>query len=239
MILFAHFSRTRNVGDLASGPYQWFDFPPQRVLDIRDPLPDARVAIYGGGALTPLLANAPLPGGIRVAWGIGSSMHGQTDPHPNPANYDLLGIREYVDPGLYVPCSSCMCTLFDRAYRIEHEAVLFFNDDPAVLSRYPLRLDAAMPRLDNKQPLERVIPFLASGETVVTNSYHGWYWATLLGRRVVCVAYSSKFHRVKFPPALSADGSDWAAARTTTYPDALGDSRSLNEIFYRKVLALL
>lgn len=152
-----------------------------------------------------------------------------------PDGYDLFGMREYVDPKHYVPCPSCMSGLFDRQYTIRHEAVLFANASDNIRLRYPFAV-IGLPRFDNTASLERILDFLGSAETVVTNSFHGAYWATLLGRRVVCVPYSSKFHHMKFPPAMSRDGADWRTLETRTYPEALEDCRAVNRAFYNRVM---
>ena len=43
----------------------------------------------------------------------------------------------------------------------------------------------------------KTIEFIGSGDVVVTNSYHGAYWATLLGKVVVAFPWASKFYGLK------------------------------------------
>ena len=73
-----------------------------------------------------------------------------------------------------------------------------------------------------------------SGETVITNSFHGTYWALLLKRKVVCIPFSSKFYGFRYPPAYCTDG-DWrkAARQASVRPDALEDARHHNLKFYK------
>jgi hypothetical protein len=238
VIVFSHLVNTPNTGDRASGPYQWFGFPSHRVVDARSSIPEYRVGIFGGGALTGLLSSVCRDGATNIAWGVGSSVHGGTTPLSPPRSFDLVGVRDYDDPSAYVPCASCMSSLFDEDSDAVHEAVLFVNADPSIAVRYPLRLHG-LPTMDNRQPLSHIVPFLRSGATVVSNSYHGCYWATLLGRRVVAVAYSSKFYGFKFKPGMSIDGSDWYRKRPRRYSDALEDSRTINRNFYHRVISLL
>ena len=56
--------------------------------------------------------------------------------------------------------------------------------------------------------LKDALSFIASGETVVSNSYHGVYWAMLMGRKVLCLPFSNKFSRYRLPPGYS-DARSW------------------------------
>jgi len=71
-------------------------------------------------------------------------------------------------------CASCMSPLFDQAYETKHEAVLHTSADQAISQTYPIAV-TGLPEMTNDQPLEKVIPFLASGNVLVTNSFHGMH----------------------------------------------------------------
>ena len=244
MIVFSHIRNVSNIGDMASCPAQWFSFPEHRIVNFSDPLPEAVDAvIYGGGTMMNWLRAGRFPKTKLVAWGIGSSRHGRKYPWPDPKGFALLGMREYMPEreitGTYVPCASCMSPLFDEEYQIEHEAVLFVNAGANITQRYPVTV-GGLPVLENNAPIEQTVRFLASGKTVITNSYHGCYWAALLGREVVCLPYSSKFLWFKFPPAYSRNGgADWRSLPRNTYPSALEDARSINRVFYKRVLSVI
>ena len=81
--------------------------------------------------------------------------------------------------------------------------------------------------------------FVGSGAKVVTNSYHGAYWAMLLGRKVVLAApYSSKFHHYRHPPEISEDRS-WTPALSCHGKDdrgALQECRDANRKFLKLAL---
>jgi exopolysaccharide biosynthesis predicted pyruvyltransferase EpsI len=88
-----------------------------------------------------------------------------------------------------VPCPSCMSDLFDRQYETRHERCWYENVD--IL---PLPGEPGSPKKSNTCiSMEDAISFLASAETVITSSYHGAYWASLLGREVVLVGHRGKF----------------------------------------------
>jgi hypothetical protein len=243
LIRFVHIRNTRNTGDRASCPDVWFDFGLDvEVLNYSDPVPDGGTVVYGGGTLINWLATrrGPLPRARHVIWGAGSSRSGMTAPWPDPEGFDLVGIRDWSVEreamGRYAPCVSCMSPLFDRDRPVTREAVAFVNADPS--KRRPV---VNLPTMDNTAPMERIVEFLASAEVVVTNSYHGVYWATLLGRHVVCVPYSSKFHGFRHPPTMSRDGADWRGkARTApAYPEALESSRAATRAFHARVMEVI
>lgn len=242
MIVFSHIRNTGNVGDLASCPAHYFEFPKHHIVNYDETFPvTVDAVIYGGGTMVNWFQRRELPNVKKIGWGIGSSRHGIVDPWPEPIGFALLGIREYTENdernGTYVPCASCMSPLFDREYEIEHEAVIFENSD--IVSRYPVSI-GGLPTMGNTEPLEDIIAFLGSAETVITNSYHGVYWSTLLGRKVVCLPYSSKFHWFKYPPAYSSDGGlDWRKLKPATWPAALDDARAINRGFYERAMEIL
>lgn len=231
MILFSHFRNTANIGDLASGPYRYFDFPAHQVVDIRERVPACDALIFGGGAVGNRIARDRSPAAVRIAWGVGFTNHGQTAPGPVPAGFTLFGSREWGQAGAtWVPCVSCMSPLFDRGYKATRDAVLYLNADPAIARKRPPTPD--LPTLDNTAPLEAAIAFLASADTVVTDSYHGIYWATLLGRRAVCLnPYSSKFFGFKHPPAMGLAAMREARA----WPEALAETRTATVAFHARV----
>jgi hypothetical protein len=239
-ITFVHISTTKNIGDLFSAPYNYFVLSSnQSVVNIKDDLPNTSILVFGGGALGNNLK--AIPGRVNIAWGVGFSRHGKKEAGPVPEGFALFGSREWNQEGaIYAPCASCMLPLFDLTYPITREAVLYVNSDPRVLDKYPVKLEG-LPSVNNRNAIHEVISFLGSAETVVTNSYHGAYWATLLGRKVVLIsAYSSKFHQLKFPCAVLGEESlNEAVCRATTHPEALEDARSATLKFRDSVLKVI
>ena len=235
-----------NIGDMKSSPVGQFgcleQFTPIEIFRCRAPLDLSRkpVVIGGGGLfsneffanhLAFILASAPRQ---LICWGAGQNTHDATTPS-YPAilrDFDLVGIRDHGAPYDWVPCASCMDPAFDRTYPIAHEVVLYNHLD------FPGLKLQGLPELDNAESdFQRVIAFLGSGASVITTSYHGAYWATLLGRRVVVLnPFSSKFFTFRHPPVLAGDG-DWQAAldRARAYTDALDECRHANLQFASRV----
>ncbi len=248
MIVFSHIRNTPNSGDFASCPAQWFDFPDHRVQNYDEPIGNATAVIYGGGTMNNWLRGQTSPKVPSIAWGIGSSRHGDTDPWPDPHGFDLVGVREWSEDreraGLWAPCASCMSPLFDVDYLdspVQREAVLFVNASPVMKERFPVAV-GGLPMMENDRPMAEIVAFLGSAQTVVTNSYHGIFWATLLGRKVVAVSYSSKFYGFRHPPAYSRNGGlDWRerAEEAQVYPDALAECRMATRAFHRRVMDVI
>jgi hypothetical protein len=251
-LVSVHRLATGNLGDRLSSPALYFDFlhaaarhdllrVPQRVVR------HARVMLVGGGGL---VDNAFFRDGWRrliegtgadlIAWGVGHNRHGsQTASYPDfLRRFTLVGVRDAgpdVPPSFdRVPCASCMHAEFDRPHAVSTDVVCYSH------ASHPIDIDG-LPRLTNiEEDFATVVRFLASAETVLTNTYHGMYWATLLGRKVVVFPYSSKFYGFPYPVAL-ASTDDWKAARrrASALPEALGECRAANLRFADKVRARL
>jgi len=183
--------------------------------------------------------------GPRILWGAGhNSREKDTEPYnieyPKYLNqFHLVGVRDWDTDYRWVPCASCMHPAFDKEYEIKNKVVWFEHKKKMIDSKWFDVLPA--PRMVNTgQNMEQVIEFLGSGETVVTNSYHGVYWATLLGRKVVCIPWGSKFNMFKHPPTMATQ-SDWSdkVGLAVSYKNALDECRNANQEFYNDVLNLI
>lgn len=240
---FVHIRDEKNTGDMASCPADYFDIP-GRIYNYSDDLPDG-VTIFGGGTMVNWLHQKPkLPNGPKILWGAGSSRHGETEPWPDPEGFELIGTREWTPErekaGKWAPCVSCMSPLFDREYEITRERVAFVNASVGIRLRYPAVYDLDVPLMANDQPMADVIQFLGSAETVVTNSYHGCWFGLLLGKRIVCYPYSSKFFNFKYPIEYASGNDVWEKEkRASIYPEALAESRESTIIFSQKVRSII
>ncbi|HEY9688871.1 MAG TPA: hypothetical protein V6D46_02675 [Coleofasciculaceae cyanobacterium] len=144
-----------------------------------------------------------------IAWGPGQQLYGQFTPQQIQDfdyrsyldGFDLVGLRDaHVETlGLgyhWLPCASCLHPAFDRPRPIRHEFVVFSHKKFQI--HFP-----EFPTLTNEETnFETVLDFLGSGETILTSSYHGAYWGTLLGRKVLAFPFTSKTHTLKHRPAI-------------------------------------
>ncbi|NEO30172.1 MAG: hypothetical protein F6K36_06970 [Symploca sp. SIO3C6] len=210
-----HVIDPKNIGDMLSAPYNYFTFPGHNLerADIRQPEATTRgkhIILGGGGLLFPrFLDNISelikmREGAKIIAWGIGQQIYGGSKLEDIQAfnyseyldDFDLVGIRDFGCQYNWLPCASCMHQSFDKKRKIKHEFVIFSH------KKFQLKIDN-FPRMTNEsQDIEKILDFLGSGETILTSSYHGAYWGTLLGRKVLAFPFSSKFYTLKHKPGI-------------------------------------
>lgn len=181
--------------------------------------------------------------GPKVIWGAGLNERGNSTTYSLPKwlkKYDLVGIRDYINEFTWVPCASCMHPAFDKTYKVTND-VVFFEHKKQLLKPNQIG-NTPMPRFVNSgDNFDQTIEILGSANTVITNSYHGVYWATLLGKRVICMEpWSSKFMHFKHKPlyATAKDKIPDIIRDAPFYPNALQECREANNSFWRKVKAL-
>lgn len=204
---FQHLRDTLNIGDRSCSPYDYFDWPDATVSDIRaEDTPNYDVGIYGGGkifgGLTTYKGVTRRPGAVNIAWGVGTSQAFPISPRYTLAKrrMDLVGSRDFGDDRYeYAPCPSCISPLFDAPAPPEHEVV--FYKHAGKTDGMKISIPDSIPTLDNRcDTLARSLAFIASGATVVSNSYHGVYWGLLMGRKVICLPFSKKFNGYRLKP---------------------------------------
>ncbi len=236
---FVNIKNTPNTGDQVCTPYLYFDFPNAEHFHIDDKIPDCKVAVYGGGAIEPYLRVHRIHDFVnakkKVSWAIGTSRSGTKDHGELVNDLDICSVRELNrEGGDYVPCVSCMSSLFDQKFEVDQEVVFYKHAKKTKEGTLE-----GLPQMSNRAPFDEVIEFLGRSQTVVTNSFHGVYWATLLGKKVVCIPFSSKFYGFKYPPAY-AKWSTWEkqVQKAVSHNEALEDCRKLNVSFYERVISL-
>lgn len=233
-----------NVGDLACGPGQYL-WPERNIsLPVRPPRRHIDRAVIGGGQIFGQLSL--VLSSIKdfnqeakaVAWGVGLPPKGKQDNDVREVaeQFELFGTRNYEwrDDLYFVPCASCFLSSFDNPKPPEHEIVFFLHQNKGDPVDLP---DGAQVRTNIAADPNEIIDFLASGETVVTSSYHGVYWAQLLGRRVICIPYNNKFTVFQHSPTMTT-ASEWRRAygEALRAPNMLEEYRAINKAFEMKVL---
>lgn len=256
MLAYIHYSNDSNVGDKYSAPYHYFDFGKYNVINMRHmgSVIDYDAAIFGGGAIAGNIITQGATKRVKarklIGWGIGRTIRGVKNaecklPLDYPTDFDLIGARDYCDitpKGLgFVPCVSCMHPRFDYSYRVQKKFVAFLNAKRTI-PRFAAHDMKPCDVMLNNTSLERAINHIGSAEVVITNSYHGAYWAMLLGRGVIVHRpYSSKFYHFKWPVAHTYMDSFAHIKNISTYrhKGVLQECRKLNEEFAAKVRRLL
>lgn len=264
MIINAHRSNVENIGDLLSSPLRYFDFPQKQItLDIRDEI--KKIVMLGKiGEFSPVKMNLIIGGGglldneyfeksiyklnnmkfnSIIYWGVGHNRHdddnvdrlyGSTKEFLDKAS--LYGVRDNKPDYDFLPCVSCMHTELDKKHAVTNDIVIFEHE------HIPLKIDDnTIPKMqNNNNDFPGVIKFLASANYVVTNSYHGMYWSMLMGKKVVCIPFSSKFELFPFDIPMGKETElDSLLQQTVAHDDALEQCRALNKRFYQKTLEII
>lgn len=243
-------SRT-NVGDKACCPADYLEFGDVIRVDVarlelgssRLILRDADNIVLGGGGVFYFEQSVARlideHGRKMVVWGAGANRHGsQIQTYPdNLYKCALVGLRD--DCQDWVPCASCLSPLFDR-YQSGH------GDDNEIIiyehKSFPILSDCGdWPRLKNNATLDEALRFLSCGKVVVTNSYHGAYWAMLLGKRaIVYQPFSSKFYGMKWQPPIAYTLEELHEVVRSALQQGAGDrlraARKRTATFHERVL---
>lgn len=184
--------KTENIGDAVSSPAHYFPFlKDSELLDIEavDPRKDYGALIFGGGGL---LHNKWVETMSEVAkgttsklitWGCGSNDHDRKlIIHPKFLDdYTLVGLRDYGNPWRYIPCPSCLNPAFDT---IKANPRIGFG----IYERFDDPIPIQGPRINNRgkfDNLPQVLDWISRCQVLITNSFHGAYWALLMEIRVL------------------------------------------------------
>lgn len=252
MIHNVYIRTTQNIGDRVSGPWLYTRglMAPQELHGPTNWLrPGDHVVIGGGGLYSPeynshsrdvwrVLSRVT---GKRIVWGAGVNYWTEDNFGRPEFEHDLVGLRDWGYKDVeWVPCASCLSYLFDLNWRQKRDVVVY--------QHYNYTIDChGKPEMTNHVPpgettqtyFRKVIEFLASAHTVVTASYHGAYWATLLGKEVLAVPVKTKLTTMKHEPVyVTSPGWPSEVGKGCRYPGALEECRQANRDFERKVRSL-
>lgn len=217
-LVFKHARATENIGDRWCSPYDHLPDLWQghdaKALDLAEPTPETDAIIYGGGKITGGIGKTMMKtdktARARIGWGISTVQSSWFAPRywQSYRRLTLIGTRDWGDNRFeYVPCASSMAPDFVNPLAPEHDVVVYLHHwkSPGMGMEVP----EGIPTSSNRgTSLTEALKFIASGATVVSNSYHGTFWGLLMGRRVLCVPFSGKFSKFRVSPGF-ATASDW------------------------------
>lgn len=231
--------KTRNVGDLMCAPSSYFKFPKNKKIDVLESeYYDGSDCVVGGGGIIifdnrirDVLHMCKSSNKRMIMWGAGHNSHRKPYDFSFPGwigGVDLVGMRDFDSGFEWVPCASCMHPAFDK----KAESVRDFG----FYGHFAIPVAGLEFERLNNGSFAEVIKYLGESENVITNSYHGAYWATLLGKKVITYPNSTKFFRLKHPPVLLETGQDWTLGLSGAVPhhNALDECRNANLNFYEK-----
>ena len=257
----------RNAGDYYSGPHHYFEELKGTAVDIFDYKgEDDEVAdnfinsicnnslIVGGGGLLNrggfrrqlhLVEELTQKGKKTVLWGVG---HNEKSPstygkvknyNVDVSKFGLVGTRDVSMPGEWVPCVSCMHSIFDKKYEVTQETGVVFHKDTLKKPRITRKFQD-YPTSSNTTDMDSLINFIGASEAIVTDSYHTMYWSMLMGKKVVAIPNSSKFYDFKYKPVVSNfDNCLLDLKKAIPVTGLLEECRDINKNFAAKVFSYL
>lgn len=181
--------------------------------------------------------------GRRILWGAGHNAEYHKDKKGNVfieypdwlVDYDLVGLRDINTAYDWVPCASCMHPEIRKNHQIKND-VIWFEHKKQLVKDFG---HESIPRFINSgSNISQTIELIGSANIILTNSYHGAYWGTLMRKRVIVVgAWSSKFYTLRHSPYILERGEEWRDAldKIERHPDALSECIDATEKFWRKV----
>jgi hypothetical protein len=266
MIINVHRNSVNNIGDILSSPLNYFKYNQQtKIIDICDDYKgvffskwlckfkfDKLHIIFGGGGLIDnsyfekeLNYITNLKPDSIVYWGVGHNKHyDENEPRLFSESKQLLdksqlwGVRDNISNMNYLPCSSCMHPQLKTSAAKPTNNIVIYEHEHIPLNAESLN---GVPKMvNNHNSFEEVINFFNSANFVITNSYHGMYWALLLKKKVIVVSpFSSKFDLFPYDvPIGTIEQWPELIEQSVIYESALDECRSLNEQFYNKTLSL-
>lgn len=247
-VSFFHLRDTTNIGDRWCSPFDhlnWAQYPhiTATAQDMMQPSDDYDIGIFGGGKILRDIAKSPAwRPKFNIGWGISTV---QSNPFSLTCfrarrRLDLTGSRDWdgragVGGCDWVPCASSEHRFFDAPPPPRHKVVVYAHHLKSISLVKDCPVDIPL-NTNHSGSLIEALSFLASGEIVVSNSYHGVLWALLMGRKVLCAPFSHKFQHYRLAPGYTSE-ADWQSNlyKAQSAPDLLGLSRAATATFHTKV----
>jgi hypothetical protein len=265
MIINTHRLETQNSGDINSSPVDFFNFNKKfikkEITKIKSSDFLGSSVIVGGGGLIDhsgffpyidTLCKMKLKGEIKklIIWGAGTNAHfdrpsctalykNKTTNKILKRTADLIGVRDPSTEFSYTPCVSCMHNSFYNFLDTSPVCDIVFYEHESI--PLPNIFNARKMRNNETKNIKKTLSFLSSAHTVFTNTFHGAYWALLLGRRVVAMPFSTKFESLS-----GVSGYEIYNKETSFLKNKADLSKkyfyrctNLNKAFYRRVRDLI
>ena len=177
----------------------------------------------------------------RIIWGAGhnaeeSKRKSLILEYPSyMEKFDIVGVRDHGQRYPYVPCASCMIPALRKKYSVKND-IIWFEHKKQLVKDFG---NMSIPRFVNSgNNVDQTIELLGSSNVIITNSYHGVYWGTLLGKKVILAdSWSTKFSSFKYKPQLLSKNENLTDAidKAKIYKESLDESIDATEKFWSKV----
>lgn len=156
-------------------------------------------------------------------------------------NFDLVGLRDYNQQYQWVPCASCMHPALAKKYTIKND-VIWFEHKKQLVKSTDFGNDPIPRFINSGNNIEQTIEILGSANIIITNSYHGAYWGTLLNKKVIVYEpWSTKFFTMRHQPYMLSKNENWKhiVDEVATYDNALHECVTANQEYWNKVKGYL
>ena len=242
-IAFVRIHNKGNAGDSTTSPLRWFDFLGFETREVEIGkgryLEDDIIIVGGGGILHPhhvmkvkRILDERRPGQKLIFWGGGLNSDAFSEYPAWMWRFDLVGVRDAGNPFPLVPCPSCMSGEFDKP--VVPRGVMGILDHVD----YPVPVDEGILRINNSKRFPEIIEFIRGCETLLTTSYHGVYWATLMEIPVIAFPWSTRFFHFPWRIALATAGN-WKGVNPLTVAGTLDEARKRNHEFHEDVMGYI
>ena len=251
---------TKNIGDLVCAPSLYYKELQENSVNIdisyfnKSRQIENKIIIVGGGGLLQNYFKDSIQNIIELSknnkiifWGVGIDNY----IDEKIIHFDLSSIlassRDNNGMFTYVPCASCLSPLFDKYKEktdIKGKYALYLHTDYSKEIQNDLKLPYFYNT--NMQNFEEALNIISSYEIILTNSYHGLYWSTLLNKKVIILpwidqkgnkGFSYKFKNFKYNHCMLNDWNDYTVQNNlNNYPNALEECRKENNKFFSEVL---
>lgn len=236
-----------NIGDMFSAPSRYYDQLGYIDSVNHHAIIKKEICVIGGGGLMHksfqemLNRRMQVMGDRCIFWGIGSNNHDIM----NSYFYDylkkspLVGVRDYVGDYRWVPCASCKHPVFDACFMVKPKYEYMYFIHKEFKSKLPSWVDTKYPVIFNDSTnIVDVCMKLSLGDTIITNTYHGSYWSTIMGKKVVVYPFSNRFFNMKHEPLIVRENVKLSDIKdmTRSYPHALQECRNANDEFYKDAI---
>lgn len=236
-----------NVGDQFSTPSKYYKKLGYTDSVNHHPILKDEICVIGGGGLmhesfqVMLKKRMDVMANRCIFWGVGSNNHSIMNSyfHDYLSKAALVGVRDYVGDYRWVPCASCKHPVFDICINVKPKYDYVYLLHSSAKKELPGWVDKSKHVIYNDtEDIVHICMQLSLGDTIVTNTYHGAYWSTLMGKKVIVVPFSNRFLRMKHEPLIvdkTASIKD-VSKLTRAYPKALQECREANDSFYTDVM---
>lgn len=266
-VINVHRIDENNIGDFYCAPHLYFDKLKGKKLDIfdyksndkavidnwMDKVSNNALIIGGGGLLNRssfqkqirLFEQLSTKGKKTVLWGVGHNSQDIKDFNKisnyniDTGKFGLVGVRDFNMNEKWVPCVSCMHSIFDKPFEETHDIGIIYHKK-TIKNKKLLKKLSNYPFTSNTTDLDSMVDFIGTSRTIVTDSYHAMYWSMLLGKNTIVIPNSSKFFDFKYKPVISTfDDFEKDLNKAQPYSGVLEECRSINSKFAEKVFDYL